>query len=258
MDEAVVLGLFEYLHGLVIGDVFAPLGLHHIIGHVAHGDAPVLHIIAAALAQLVAAGTAGAHALGVFALVLVQPVGDLFQPDGLLLRLDGLLHRDDVHADAGASGRHHGGDLLQRQHGHALKERRHLRVLIDLASAHVQELGAAGHEQRQDIALLVGGVLAVQIFPVVLDDAQPGHIIQQLLQRLALHLRQLHQLLNGLGLADAHFQRHVHHLVGHHAVQTPVLRVVHGGLQADAVGDHAAQLQQVLPGRPVGTGDMEG
>ena len=28
-------------------------------------------------------------------------------------------------------------------------------------------------------------------------------------------------------------------------------------LQANAVGDHAAQFQDLLPGRPVGTGDLE-
>ncbi len=257
VDEAVVLRLLEYGHGLVIGDVLAPLGLHHIVGHVAHSDAPVLHIVAAALAQLVAAGAAGAHTLGVLALILVQPVGDLLQPDGLLLRLNGFFHRDHVHTDARASGGHHRRDLLQGQHGHALKERRHLRVLVDLAPPHIQKLGAAGNEQGQDVPLLMVRVLAVQIFPVVLDDAQPGHLVQQLLQGGLLHLRQLHQLRDGLGLADAHFQGHVHHLVGHHAVQTPVFRVVHRGLQPDPVGDHGAQLQQVLPGRPVGTGDLE-
>ena len=258
VDEAVVLGLFEDLHHLFIGDVLAPLGLHDIVGHVAHTDAPVLHIVAAALAQLGAAGAAGAHALGVLALVLMEPVGDLLQADGLVLRLDGLLHGDNVHTDTRPSGRHHGGDLLQGQHGHPLEEGRHLWVLVDLASAHVQELGAAGHEQGQHPALFVVGVLAVQILPVIFQKAQPGHFIQQLFQGLSLHFGQIHHLADGLGLADAHFQRHIHHLIGQNAVQTPVFRVVHGGFQADAVGDHGAQLQQVLPGRPVGTGDLEG
>ena len=257
VDEAVVLRLLEYGHRLVIGNVLAPLGLHHIVGHVAHGDAPVLHIVAAALAQLVAAGAAGAHTFGVLAFILVQPVGDLLQPDGLLLRLDGLLHRDHVHTDARASGGHHRRDLLQGQHGHALKERRHLRVRVDLAPPHIQKLGAAGHEQGQDVPLLVVRVFAVQVLPVVLNETQPGHFVQQLLQGLAFHLRQLHQLLDGLGLADAHFQCHVRHLIGHQRIQSPVFGVVSGGLQANAVGDHAAQLQDLLPGRPVGTGDLE-
>ena len=258
VDEAVVLGLLEDLHHLVIGDVLAPLGLYDIVGHIAHADAPVLHIVAAALAQLGAAGAAGAHALGVLALVLMQPIGDLLQTDGLVLRLDGFLHRDDVHTDARPSGRHHGGDLLQGQHGHPLEEGRHLGMLVDLASAHVQELGAAGDEQGQHPALFVAGVLAVQILPVIFQQAQPGHLVQQLFQGFPLHFGQLHHLGDGLGLADAHLQGHVHHLVGQYAVQTPVLRVVHGGFQADTVGDHGAQLQQVLPGRPVGTGDLEG
>ena len=182
---------------------------------------------------------------------------DLLQPDGLLLRLDGLLHRDHVHTDARASGGHHRRDLLQGQHGHALKERRHLRVRVDLAPPHIQKLGAAGHEQGQDVPLLVVRVFAVQVLPVVLNETQPGHFVQQLLQGLAFHLRQLHQLLDGLGLADTHFQCHVRHLIGHQRIQPPVFGVVSGGLQANAVGDHAAQLQDLLPGRPVGTGDLE-
>ena len=92
-----------------------------------------------------------------------------------------------MHPDAGAAGGHHGGDLFQRQEGHPLKECRDLGVLVDLALSHIQELGAAGHKQRQDPAFFVVRVFAVQVLPVVFHYAQPRHFGQQLFQRLPLH-----------------------------------------------------------------------
>ena len=257
VDETIVFGFLEDLDRLVIGDILAPLGLHNVVGHIAHGDAPVLHIIAAALAQLGTAGTARAHALGILALVFMQPIGDLLQTDGFIFRFDGLLHRDDVHTDARASGRHHGRDLFQRQHGHALEERGHLRVFVDLALAHVQKFSAARHKQRQYPALFVVRVLSVQVFPVILQKTQPGHLIQQLFQLLRFHFGQLYHLRQSLGFTNPHFQRHIHHLVGQHVVKAPILRVINRGFQANAVGDHSPQLQQVFPGRPVRAGNFE-
>ena len=251
MDEAVVLGLLEDGYGLVIGDVFPAARLHNIGGHVAHGDAPALRVVAAALVQILAAGPAGAHALGVLALVLVQPIGDLLQAHGLVLRFDGLFHGDHVHADAGASGRHHGGDLFQGQEGHPLEEGRHLGMLVHLAAPHVEELGAAGDELGQNVPLFVVGVLPVQILPVILDQAHPGHVVQQLLQGLPLQLGQLHQLPDGLGLADAHLQGHVRHFVTDQVRQAPVFRIVALDaleLGGHPVGDHGHQLGDLGPG----------
>ena len=161
-----------------------------------------------------------------------------------------------MHADACASRRHHGRDLFEREHRHALKERRDLGMLVDLAFAHVQKLRAAGDEQRQHPTLFMLGVFAVQVLPVVLNETQPGHFVQQLLQGLAFHLRQLHQLLDGLGLADTHFQCHVRHLIGHQRIKAPVLGVVRRGLEADAVCDHAAELEDVFA-RSVRAGNFE-
>ncbi len=51
VHKAVVLGLRK-IRNLVVGHVVAAVGLDHIVGHIAHGDAPVLRVVAAALAQL--------------------------------------------------------------------------------------------------------------------------------------------------------------------------------------------------------------
>ena len=54
MDKAILLRPAENIQRFLLGDVLAPLGLHHIVGHIAHRDAPVFGVIAAALAQLLA------------------------------------------------------------------------------------------------------------------------------------------------------------------------------------------------------------
>ena len=74
----------------------------------------VLGIIAAALAQLGAAHTAGAGTGGILALIFLQPMGNMLHIDRLIFRLNGLFHRDHMHTDTGTAGGHHGGDLLQR------------------------------------------------------------------------------------------------------------------------------------------------
>ena len=129
-------------------------------------------------------------------------------------------------------------------------------MLVDLAFAHVQKFRAAGDEQRQHPTLFMLGVFAVQVLPVVLDDARPCHLREELFERLALHFGELHQLLGRLGLAHAHFERDVDHLVGHHAGKAPVLGVVRRGLEADAVRDHTAELEHVFA-RGVRAGNFE-
>ena len=94
-----------------------------------------------------------------------QPVRDVLNVGGSVLGLDGFFHRDDVHTDACAARGHHGGDVLQRQERHPLKEGCHLGVVGDLPLVHVEKLCAAGHEHRQDVLLFAAGIL-----PVVLQQ----------------------------------------------------------------------------------------
>ena len=241
MDEAVLLALTEDVQRLFAGDVAAALArLHHVIRHVAHGDAPTLGIIGAALIEGEAGLTAGAGGGGVLAVILIQPVGDVFKVNGGVLRLDGFLHGDNVHTDARAAGRHHGSDLLQGQAGHTLEEVTHLGVLLQDGVIHVGELGAAGYEHGQHPLLGTGGIL-----PVVLDDAAEGHLVQEAEKFFLLHTRELYQFRQGLGLAHLHFHCHFRHFVRQQQGKAPILGVILGELleaqlYGDAVGDHLA------------------
>ena len=146
MDEAVVLGLAQDVVDLLARDVVAAVGLDHVIGHIAHGDAPVVGVVAARLAQDGAAHAAAARAGGILAVVLVEPVLDMLDGNGAVLHGDGLLNRDDVHADACAARRHHrrgSGECALRG---LLEELGEHRMLLQLGHAHVEELRRAGHE----------------------------------------------------------------------------------------------------------------
>ena len=162
VHKAVVLGLLQNLHDLVVGDVVAFVRLHKVVGHVADADAPVIGVVAAALAHGGAGHTAAARPGGILAVILFQPVGDMLHVYGLVFGLDGLFHRDDVHTDTRAARRHHGGDVFQRQKGHPLEEGRDLGVVGDLLFVHIEKFRTAGHEHRQDVLFLPAG-----IFPVV-------------------------------------------------------------------------------------------
>lgn len=80
-----------------------------------------------------------------------------------------------MHADAGASGRHHGRDLFQRQAGHPLEHRRHFRVRRDRVQIHIHIFCAAGYEHGQHVLLVM-----IFVFPVVFDHTAQSQLFQQL------------------------------------------------------------------------------
>ena len=243
MDIAVVLGALEDLHRLIIGDLAALAGLETVVTKLTDGNAHLILQLAAALALNAHGIAAGAVADAELILVLFQPVGDVLDIDRLVCGRDGLLDRDDVHADAGTSGRHHAGDLRQRQKRHALEKLRDLRVRLHLLEVHVHQLGRARHEDRQRPLLVMVGVL-----PVVLEQADHGHLVKQLLHVDGI----LADLFADFGRCgrdtDLHRECKFRHLVGDDAGQAVILgRILvelgHAELHVHAVRDLFAQLQ---------------
>ena len=161
----------------------------------------------------------------------------------LILHFNRLFHGDDVHADPRAARRHHGRHLLQRQAGHPLKKARQFRVLLKLLAVHIGKLRAARHKHRQHILLFVRGV-----FPVVFEDADHAHLIQQFFQRFCILAGRLHELRQRHRLAHLHFEGYLGHFIRHHAGEAPVFRVVRRHLMADTVGDLLPELQNQLAG----------
>ena len=247
--KAVFFALAEDLQSFFLGNVAAAFtGLHHIVGHIAHGNTPALGIVGTALVKGLAGLAAGTGRSGILALVLIQPVRDVLHRNGLVFRFNGLFHRDHVHTDARASGRHHGGDLLQGQTAHPLEETAHFGMFLQNCIVHVGELSAAGNEHGQHPLLGAGGVL-----PVVFQNALEREVVQDLLQfRLGL-AGELYHICHGLGLPNTHFQGHFCLLIGYKDGKPPIFRIVFvqllkTQLYGDPVGDHFAQVQNDLSG----------
>ena len=213
---AAVFCLLEDLHGFLVGDVTAVVGLPAVVGEVADADAPVRLDIPGALFQDAHLFAAGAYGDADVSFILLQPVREMLDGQGLTLRGDGLLDRDDMHADAGAAGRHELRKACQGEIGHALKEVRGLGEHVRLLGLDHHDLGAAGNEHVEHPALLVGGVLAVQVLPVILHQAALADGLQSLLQILPVELRVLFRdLLKGHGYAALHGQGDIQDIVGH-------------------------------------------
>ena len=216
VDIAAVLGLLEDLHGLFIGDVAAVVRLAAVVGEVANADAPLAFHVAGALAADALLLAAGAHGHADVALVLLQPVGQVLDRQRLALGRDGLFDRDDVHADAGASGRHHLGDARQRQIRHALEEVCRLREHIRLLGIDHHDLGTAGNEHVQHPAFLMVRVLAVEVLPVELDQTALADSLHRFFQIGSVELRVfLRKLLDRERHALFHRQGDVEDIVRH-------------------------------------------
>ena len=262
VDVAAFFRLLQDIHGFVVSDVVTHAGLAAVIGEIAHADAPVLFDVTGALAAdaLLLAAAADAHAD--LAFVFLQPVGQVFDIEGFALRGDRFLHGDDVHADAGAAGRHHMRDARQGQVSHTLEEVRDLRGGGRDLRTHHHDLGAAGHEHVEHPAHLMVRILAVQILLVEFHKGGLAQRFQGHFESFVVVAGQLLELRERLGLALAHQQGGIE-AIGLHvlavasddvlqaAVDAPILGSVRGDLFQPkqnffAVGDDLAKLGDLL------------
>ena len=241
VHKAVVLGLAQDVVNLVAGHVMATIGLNHVVGHIAHGDAPIGRVVGAALTHHATARAAAAGAGGIFAIVFVEPMLDMLDRHRGARGVDGLLDRNDVHADAGASGRHHRRGLGQRSLGRLLKELGIDRMLLELAHAHVKELGRTRHQHGQHPLL---GALGV--FPVVLEQTRVAHVVEHLLDIGFGHAGELDHLGQRIGTAHLHLAEHFGLLVGCGLGKRPVLVAQQLVAMQQTVGAVLAQLDDGL------------
>ena len=196
----------------------ATVGLDHVVGHIAHGDAPIGRVVGAALPHHATARAAAAGAGGILTLVFVEPVLDMLNRHRGARGVNGLLDRNDVHADTGASGRHHRRGLGQRALGCLFKELGVDRVLLELAHAHVEELGRTRHQHGQDPLL---GALGV--FPVILEQTRVAHVVEHLFDIGLGHAGELDHLGQRIGTAHLHLAEYLGLLVSRGLGKRPVL-----------------------------------
>ena len=241
VHKAVVLGLAQDVVDLLARHVMAAVGLDHVVGHIAHGDAPIGRVVGAALAHHATARAAAAGAGGILALVFVEPVLDMLNRHRGARSIDSLLDRNDVHADAGASGRHHRRGLGQRPLGRLLKKLGIDRMLLELAHAHVEELGGTRYQHGQHP--LLG---ALGIFPVVLEQTRVAHVVEHLLDLGLGHAGEFDHLGQRVGTAHLHLAEHFGLLVGRGLGKRPVLVAQQLVAMQQAVGAVLAQFDDGL------------
>ena len=190
-------------------------GLTAVVRKVAHADAPAE--ICHALSDDLTGSTTGAAAYANVAFVFFQPVGQMLNVHGLIFHGDRFLYRDDMHTDARASGRYHLGNAGQGNKGHTLKERGHIRMILQTRITsvrqffHVEQLCGTGYEHGQNISsfrLFPGtAIVVVMITVIILQKSDIAHLIQQLLEfffALSGYLVQMTQLGEGVGYALFH------------------------------------------------------
>ena len=241
VHKAVVLGLAQNVVDLLARHIVATVGLDHVVGHIAHGDAPIGRVVGAALTHHATARAAAAGASGILTLVFVEPMLDMLNRHRGACGVDGLLDRNDVHADTGASGRHHRRGAGQRPLGRLLKELGIDRMLLELAHAHVEELGGTRHQHGQHPLL---GALGV--FPVVLEQTRVAHVVEHLLDIGFGHAGELDHLGQRIGTAHLHLAEHFGLLVGRGLGKRPVLVAQQLIAMQQAVGAVLAQLDDCL------------
>ena len=95
-------------------------------------------------------------------------------------------------------------------------------MFLHLFLVHYHELSASRYIHRQNVLLLM-----LRILPVVLDDSDNRHLLQQLLQLCLRLLGLLCQLRKSNRLAHVHAQCHFRHLIGNHTCKSPVFRIVY-------------------------------
>ena len=161
---------------------------------------------------------AAAGAGGILTLVFVEPMLDMLNRHRGACGVNGLLDRNDVHADTGASGRHHRRGAGQRALGCLFKELGIDRMLLELTHAHVEELGRTRHQHGQHPLL---GALGV--FPVVLEQTRVAHVVEHLLDIGFGHAGELDHLGQRIGTAHLHLAEHFGLLVGCGLGKRPVL-----------------------------------
>ncbi len=254
VNEAVLLGLFKDAVNFFFGDVVRTggLGLAAVVCEVAHGDAPVVRVVGAADAALCALKTAGAGADAVLAVVLLDPVRDVFDVDRLVLRLDGFLDGDDVHARAGAAfGDHlsqtHGAEACEREVGGQFEHLSEFRMIFIPFGMLVQDLSTAGNEVLDGVLLDLLGVL-----PVPLDDAVVAHLFEFVVEVVLVKTGEFLDLFKGLRFAETHGQHDLCGVFIDDGFQAVVVRRTAVDLLEHTVGRDVGRLHQV-GSRVVGT-----
>ncbi len=210
-----------------------------IICKIAYANAPIHFVIAAALAQHLAANAAGALPYANMPLILFQPIRNMLQINCAILHGNCLFHWNDMHPNASPSWWDHMGNAIQRDKCHALKKARQRRMLpkafIPLwAFLHIKQLCRARHKHWQAVPTVrrpwYRAIMVIIIAIIILQKPNIAHFIQNFLKMCLLPLLYLvhfPQLFYLIMAAHLHAQRNIRHLFCDNLSQPPIFWVCH-------------------------------
>ena len=169
-------------------------------------------------------------------------MGEVLHAGAFDLGVDGLFHRDDVHADARAAGGNQLGGQLQRLLGGQIEHGGHLGVGVRQGGMLHHVFAGAHHPLGDPVLDMLVGVV-----PVLLNDADPQQVVDDLLCLLVAHVVHGGQLGGGVAHAPGLEAEHEFDLIlGQQPVEDPEIHVVFlhaaGELAGDGVGDHHGEL----------------
>ena len=162
----------------------------------------------------------------------------MLQINGIVFHFDGFFHRNNMHADTGASGRHHLRKAVQWDKCHTLEKACQCRMFPDTLVAlrslfHIKELRGTRHKHRQTITSVTWSVcLAVVVIVVaviIFQQTDIAHFINQLLKIFSALRRNtvlLPQLLYFIMMTQFHFKRNVRHLICNNLRKPPIFRIL--------------------------------
>lgn len=169
-------------------------------------------------------------------------MGQVLHTDGGGAGVNRLLHGDHVHTDSRAAGRDQLGRQLQGLLGGRVEHRGDLGMLVGQGGV-LHHVLARAHDPLRDQILDV----VIRVVPVLLQNADPEQMVDDLLGRFLGHAVALGKLLRRQREAALLEAEHEFDLIlGQHPVQDPEVHVVGfhsaGRLAGNVVGDQHRQL----------------
>ena len=222
MDIAVVFCTLADLQSLFLCDCSAFSGFNQIFCKITETDAAVILNFTGAFIVQTTCIAAGTVTDGKFAVILVEPVGNVFDGDRFVDGIDGTLNRNDMHPDPVTSGRNQMRFALEGKKCHFVKTVCKLRILFNLPEDHVGHFRNPGNKH-----LYVPLLLVLRVFPVVFHNALLCRIGKQFHNTVFRFTGNLSDFSRRLGLSKSHLEHDLcDFITGACTVENDILRVI--------------------------------
>ena len=160
----------------------------------------------------------------------------MFYTDRFLFCRNCLFHRNNMHTDPGASGRHHWRYLFKGQSRHIFKKICKLRVLLHLFGIHYHKFGASRYKHGKNILLM-----AVFILPVIFNKSDHAHFLKQFFRAGNTFFTFFCYLLKPHRNTHFHGKCNLRHFIRNYSGKSPILRIIYSNFNTNPVRNLLSQ-----------------